>query len=88
MYFYRLQRLPTTSHTLVNDDDSQAQSSQNAFLLSRSETIPRSVLQLHTVSLAQKSVRFLLADKEPACSDLLIGLRVLEHLKVDTGRML
>ena len=60
------------------------------FAFSRAWTVPSTVLNLSSGRLALKNIRFLVADDDGAmtCEDLLIGLPVLRHLRVDTKTLL
>ena len=58
------------------------------FSFSRSWTVPKTVLHLSSDQLALKHVTFLVLDDDLANEDLLIGLPVLEHVKVDTRTLL
>jgi transposase InsO family protein len=58
------------------------------FSFSRTWTVPRLVLHLAAGQLALLNVTFLVADDELSCEDLLIGLPVLQHLRVDTRTLL
>lgn len=60
----------------------------HTFSFSRTWTAPRTVLQLPSGQLALMNIKFLVADDELACEELLIGRPVLEHLKVDTNTLL
>lgn len=56
------------------------------FPFSRAWTVPSTVLHLSSGRLALKNIKFLLDDDDNTmvCEDLLIGLPVLRHLRVDT----
>ena len=56
--------------------------------MSRTWTCPRLILHLAAGKLALFNVKFLVADGGPATGDLIIGLPVLRHLKVDTRTLL
>ena len=60
------------------------------FPFSRAWTVPTTVLHLSSGRLALKNIKFLVADDDDAlaCEDLLIGLPVLKHLRVDTKTLL
>ena len=60
----------------------------HSFCFSRTWTVPRTVLHLASGRLALRNITYLVADDEIACEDLLIGLSVLRHLKVDTKTLL
>lgn len=59
-----------------------------SFSFSRSWTPPKTVLHLAAGNLTLVSVTFLIANDDPSCEDLLIGLPVLHHLQVDTRTLL
>lgn len=58
------------------------------FLFSRSCLAPRTILHLASEKLALVNITFLVADDDLPCEDLLIGLPVLQHLKIDTRTLL
>ena len=58
------------------------------FTMSRTWTCPRVILHLAAGKLALLNVKFLVADGDLATGDLIIGLPVLRHLKVDTRTLL
>jgi len=64
--------------------------SKATFPFSRAWTVPSTVLHLSSGRLALKNITFLVADDDDAmvCEDLLIGLPVLKHLRVDTKTLL
>lgn len=58
------------------------------FTFSHMWTPPRTVLNLSVGSLALLNIEYVIADVEIAVEDLLIGLSVLKHLRVDTRMLL
>lgn len=48
----------------------------------------RTILQLSMENLALQIMSFLVADNENACEDLIIGLPVLQHLKIESLTLL
>lgn len=58
------------------------------FSFSRSWTVPRTVLHLSNRELALVTIAFFVAEDDLACEDLLTGLPVLRHLRIDTRTLL
>lgn len=58
------------------------------FPFSRAWTVPSTVLHLSAGQMALKNIRYLVADDSLTCEDILIGLPVLRHLRVDTRTLL
>lgn len=61
---------------------------KHPYSFSRAWSVPVTVLHLNSGRLALKNIRFLIADDAMTCEDLLIGIAVLEHLRVDTKTLL
>lgn len=59
-----------------------------SFTFLRTWTIPRTVFNLFSGNIALADVTFLVAEDAIACEELIIGLPVLRHLKVDTRTLL
>lgn len=59
-----------------------------SFTFSRSWLAPRLVLHLSSGRMALCNISFLVADDDLACEDLLIGLPVLQHLRIDSKTLL
>lgn len=72
----------TVSVALKKDEEAQQ------FSFSRTWTVPRIILSLPSGKLAMLNVCFLVADDDLACESVLVGLPLLEHMKVDTKTML
>lgn len=58
------------------------------FTFSRTCTAPRTVQKLSSVRMALLNIKFLVAYADLTCEDLLIGLPVLRHLRIDTKTLL
>lgn len=58
------------------------------FSFSRNFTAPQTIMHITSVKLALLNVTFLFADNELVFEDVLIGLPVLQHLRVDTHTLL
>lgn len=58
------------------------------YTFSRAWTVPSTILHLFAGQLALKNIRYLVADDALTCKDLLIGLPVLRHLRIDTRTLL
>lgn len=59
-----------------------------AFKISKELIVLRNILHLYSGHVKLRSIRFLVADEELAAEELLIGLTVLSHLKMDTSMLL
>lgn len=58
------------------------------FSFSRTCNVPRLVLKLPARKIALLNVKFLVAEDDTAFEDLLLGLPVLHHLRIDTRTLL
>lgn len=58
------------------------------FTLSRKWLVPRIILQPSMGKSALTNISFLVADEALSCEDILIGLPVLRHLKIDIRTIL
>ena len=76
--------IPPTSLQVALKTGHQAQS----FKFSRRWTVPRTIMHLPSGALALQNISFLVADDELACEELLIGLPVLRHLRIDSQTLL
>lgn len=79
-----LKAIPTVRLQVALKAEAEAQ----VFSFSRRWTCPRTILHLAAGQLALCNISFLVAEDDLACEDMLIGLPVLQHLKVDTKTLL
>lgn len=75
---------PVRLQVALKKEEQEAQT----FSFSRTWTAPRTILHLASGQLALVNIKFLVADDDLACEDLLIGRPVLHHLQIDTKTLL
>lgn len=80
----KLSSISTTTLSVALKSDKTPQT----FTFSKAWTTPRTILHLTSGQMALIDVRFLVADYDLTCEDLLIGYPVFKHLQVDTRTLL